>query len=189
MTLETTVEKVNFVYKEIDENNKKLSENTGLKCIEKCGKCCNNTNIEDSVLAMLPGAYLLYMKGAADKYLEKLNIMKNNKLCIFYKFDENNPNNGYCSEYHSRGLICRLFGFSGIKNKNEEVVFTPCEPIRATDYQVMNKLTNYDDISIMQHFAYKLISIDPYLGTKRYHINEAIRIALEKILFLKSLEI
>lgn len=189
MKLRDIMDNISSIYFEIENNNRKISEETGLQCVDGCGACCNNTDIEESVLTMLYSADILYKEGKAEFYLDLLNDNEET-MCIFYEYNQHNKNIGRCREYKARGLVCRLFGFAGKKGKHGEVVFAPCERVRENNKEAEKIINSYmengGEIPIMQHYGYKILALDPNMGTKRYPINTALKIALEKILFIYS---
>ena len=46
---------------------------SGLNCVEGCGACCNNPQVEASVLEMLPLALHLFDTGQAEAYLQQMH--------------------------------------------------------------------------------------------------------------------
>lgn len=170
-----------------------FKHNSGLNCLSKCCDCCKTDDIEATILEFLPAAHYLHKKGLSyyyldllEKYLSKENIT-NNKICIFcIQTFENNENSG-CKIYEYRGLICRLFGFSGKVDKYNEVQLVTCQPIKKgfmSEYNdIINNKTKIAKIPIIRNYYMQLYGIDYNLSNKMYPINKAIKLAIEIVVF------
>jgi len=177
--------KVEEVYGELEDEVYRLKCKSNLKCIENCGHCCYKEDVEDTILSFIPLAIYLWEKNLSEYWLNRIKNSEYRGRCIFFEENTDIIDGGKCTIYEKRGLICRLFGFSGNLLKNGEKIFYPCKILKNKNSNAINKVNdmilNGEKIPIMSEYAYKLMSIDLDLATKRYPINTAIRYALEKV--------
>lgn len=203
-------EKVRLIldlFRKLDEEINAFQKLSGLHCAPGCGRCCENPDVETTVLEVLPLAYALWQNGQAEDTLQKITDSvkiephrsqgksspqpdqtqspSENKPCVFYQPDPVVPGNGRCSVYLWRPLLCRLFGFSTKNNKYGESALITCPTMKAlcvSEYQkVTEDLKQGMKAPRMQNFAMQALSIDPYLGKEQLPINQAIRIAVERV--------
>lgn len=179
------ISKVEQLFTDIDAKITRFKEASALRCVDGCGECCKKRDIEATVLEFLPLAAYLWEKGEALSVLEKLESDHMPDTCVFFASDPGQEGKGCCSVYSFRGLICRLFGFSVVLDKNSKPRFSTCTFIKEqhpTEFHNAEKLIEEGfDVPVMIHYASRLISIDPDLGRKFLPINIAIRTAIEKI--------
>ncbi len=101
-------------------------------CPEGCGSCC--LDFEPDILAAeaLYSAVWLYFNNRIvfDHLLSESVVIssRNDSLdhpsgCVFYNPENRNA---HCSIYGGRMLICRLFGYCGDHDKNNELRWRPC---------------------------------------------------------------
>jgi hypothetical protein len=92
-----------------------------------------------------------------------------------------------CRIYPVRGLICRLFGFSAVTDKNNKPKFAACRIIKASKPENSLKVNEFvakgGKIPIIPNLYRKLSAIDPGLGNEFLPINQAMKKALEIIYF------
>lgn len=174
---------VKKIYKKLNKHIKQYAKITNLKCYKQCGSCCENPKIETTVLEFLPLAIELWKKNKAEFWLNKLNQDNHNKRCILYQPDINIPDNGRCALYPFRALICRLFNFSGMVNKNQQIELIICEKIKNKNPELIEKInsipTNKLPIPIMRDYSFQIYNINQDIGAQYYPINEALKRALE----------
>ncbi len=156
---------------------------SGLHCKSGCGKCCRKPDIEATVLEFLPFAYSVYKSNTAIEWLQKLEAYSD-AFCVFFTTSETGSDQ--CSQYIHRGLICRLFGFSGRINKYSKPEFVSCATIKTEQAEgyaaTVGLILGGNTVPIMNHYYMRLLAIDPELGRQFYPINEAIRRAIETVL-------
>ena len=170
---------VSQVFREVETDVRNFKKATHLQCVEGCYKCCLKPDIEATILEFLPAAYVLFKTGKAEELLQRFDSMMENSVCIFC-----NPflAAGGCSLYEHRGLICRLFGF-GIKfDKNNQPQFISCKKIKSaiTGEELAKHISK---APVNSAYYMRLYGIDPKLAVTYYPINEAIRKAVELVLF------
>ena len=156
---------------------------SGLSCKAGCGKCCTKADIEATVLEFLPFAYHVFRLGEAEEWLKRLEEHPDT-ICLFFK--PNQLGSGLCSQYQHRGLICRLFGFSGRTNKYAQREFVTCQTVKTEqshNYQrAVERVRDGEFIPVMNHHYMRLVAIDPQLARDFYPINKAIKLAIETVL-------
>ena len=187
MTLLRKVRAVEKVFQTLEKEIGEFQLSSNLKCKENCNLCCNKKDIQANPLEFLPLAYHLYISNQAYTFLEKLEDNNHNSICLLY-----NPFNkeGACSFYNYRSLVCRLFGYSAIIDKNENKTLVTCKIIKTeqkSQYeQVQENINKNLKVPMISKYYMKLYSIDLKLATSYYPINEALKKAIETVLFYFS---
>ena len=178
MTIDDKIKRVKRIYRQLDIHNSTFKRASGMACPENCGECCKKPDIEATVLEFLPAAYELYLSGEYEGILERLSSNED-PICVFF-----NPfrEGGNCSMYGNRGLVCRLFGFSTRPDRNGKVVLVTCSILKRSMDQVIPG-NNLQKAPVMPSYYMKLFGIDPQMSTTYFPVNEAIRKALEIVLF------
>lgn len=170
----------------LDSEIAEFKQWSGLGCKSGCGRCCLKPDIEATVLEFLPFAYHLYKQGKAIEWLEKPNLSAS--LCAI--LDSNQPGIGHCTTYTSRGLICRLFGYSARLNKYGQKELVSCQVIKTETPEAFANAFNATAAGkgtpIMRDYYMKLYAIDWEMSQKFYPVNVAIRKALEAVLHYYS---
>ena len=184
MSIIKKVRAVEKIFHTLEKEIAEFKSESGLKCHENCSLCCNKSNIQANSLEFLPLAYYLYKTNQAFSVLEKLEEEKVSSLCMLY-----NPFNkeGACTNYDYRGLVRRLFGFSATLDKNENKTLVSCRIIK-TDQKTIFQQTQVNinknlHVPLISKYYMKLYAIDLKLASSYYPINEAIKKAIETVLF------
>lgn len=184
MSLERRVQLVEGLFHQLTQETNQFVKTAGIGCVSGCGKCCTYANVEASPLEFLPWAFHLFLNGEAQ---ETLNILTktNSKTCIIYK-----PlaalNQGRCSNYKYRGLICRLFGYAANTDKYGNLRLATCKIIK--EGQSEKYKTTAEAIKkglyvpVFTEYYMQLSQIDFNLGTKILPINKALQMAIEEVL-------
>ncbi len=120
--------------------------------------------------------------------LEKMDAQGESTICHIFNPLVVGSASGFCGEYKYRGLICRLFGYAASRDKNGQKKLITCQLIKldqAEKYQAAVGAINDNTLAVpmMSDYQSQLMGIDWELGSKFYPINEAIRKALEMVLF------
>ena len=172
------IKAVNRLYGNLDRHLSAFKRRSCIQCRSGCGECCLKSELNATVLEFLPAAYNLYMKGEYEQVLERINGMTD-PLCVFF-----NPfsANGNCSMYRERGLIFRVFGYSGRINRNEVKEFITCSIIKE-DLKILNPGPVLELAPNMSSYYMRLFGIDPDLSIKYLPINQAIKKAIELVAF------
>ncbi len=182
MNIERLVREVEEVFLSLDKEISDFKQWSGLHCKVGCGKCCLKPDIEATILEFLPFAHQLYKEGNAIKWLENPDL--DQSLCSI--LDTAHLGAGHCSSYATRGLICRLFGFSARLNKYGHREFVTCQVIKTelpTQYNAVQAQTIQGrQVPLMRDYYMKLHGIDWELSQKFYPVNTAIKKAIETVL-------
>jgi uncharacterized protein len=187
MSLIRKVRSVLSLFKELDEEISAFSEESGLKCRSGCGECCLYPNVHATILEFIPFAYKMVLQEKAFDLLESLKSNEaDSSYCIIYNPFTLTSNQGHCSDYGNRGLICRLFGYSANTQKDGSHKMITCTIIKSTHPGFFNNETkliaNSKHLPIASEYYSRLQSVDHSLALETYPINIAIRKALEYVL-------
>ena len=181
------IEEVEGVFEELDAHLKSSADQSGLKCLDFCGACCRKTDIEASPLEFMPLAAWLYKTGKVNDFLDKLDNPKHD-WCACYDPDAAARGEWGCQYYEHRGLICRLFGFGYRFNREGLPVLVTCKIIKCSQSAAVKKAGEMaalqpEEMPVFSNYFMKLLAIDPDLAVPQMPINQAIRVAIEKLYF------
>ena len=186
MTLYHKVRAVERVFRLLEKDVATFQQATGLGCIAGCGRCCQKADISATTLEFIPFAYHLYKQGEAFTWYERLNANKNNGMCPAFSPILAPGAKGFCNAYAYRGLICRLFGFSAMLDKEGEPKLVTCKPIKETFSSEVEKahlhISEGKKTPVMRNYYFQLRNVDPELGNKLMPINIAMLEALKIVL-------
>lgn len=158
-------------------------KNSGLHCLTGCGQCCNNPEVEASVMEMVPLAIRVYQEGKLDYWLDRLE--KNQQAhCVHYQSHSPDGSKGMCGVYGERPSLCRMFGVAGHFNKKQEVTLSICKLIKAEYPELTEtrlKEAGSSNVPMMVTWSYRMAELDPSLIQDKLPINHAFHRALEKI--------
>lgn len=187
MQLHHKVRAVEKVFSSLQKEIESFQGESGLSCVANCGFCCTKADIEASALEFLPLAYALYKKGEAMAWYERMKADIDNPTCSIFRSLKNAEDKGFCSSYAYRGLICRLFAFSAIRDKYGEKNFIVCKPLKTEKAELIadikQGIAGGMKIPMMSDYYYQLYAIDEAMGRERMPINRAIVRALEEVMF------
>ncbi len=177
------VREVEDVFHNLEKEMDDFKAWSGLHCLPGCGKCCLKPDIEATILEFIPFAVHLYENGKATDWLEKLSLHETS-ICTL--LDSRSTGSGQCTSYAYRGLICRLFGFSGRLSKYGQRELVTCSTIKTGQPEAIRHtatgVTTGAPMPLMSNYYYRLRSIDPGLSQEFYPINIAIKKAIETVL-------
>ncbi len=171
------------VFDQAERQGRKFIEQTGLHCPLKCGECCHSKNIYATVLECLPISIKLWKEGKGDQVYDFVSRNSESSLCVFFKDQLSHEDVGHCSIYHYRFLVCRLFSNSVRFDAHGKIQLQTCKLIKQQQedrfHAAQKQLENGIKAPISSNFAFRLYSIDPYLGKDLLPVNVAIKKALE----------
>lgn len=184
MSIELRVQLVEGLFHQLEQETNQFVKTTGIGCVSGCGKCCTYANIEASPLEFLPWAFHLFLNAQAQETLNILN-KTTSKTCMVYK-----PlaalNQGRCSHYKYRGLICRLFGFAANTDKYGNLRLATCKIIKegqSTKYKsTVGAIQKGLYVPVFTEYYMQLSQIDFNLGNKIVSVNIALKLAIEEVL-------
>jgi Fe-S-cluster containining protein len=168
---------------EVDRQISTFKRRVDIDCVTHCAACCAYPDVQASALEFLPFAYHAFKLGFLDQWYEEID-QNRSPLCVFRK---DHKDSWGCRIYPVRGLICRLFGFSAVTDKNNKPKFAACRIIKASKPENSLKVNEFvakgGKIPIIPNLYRKLSAIDPGLGNEFLPINQAMKKALEIIYF------
>lgn len=174
------IQRVQKVLKNAALHTEKFSKTSGLACASKCHLCCLKKDISASPLEFFPLAYHLVKSGKADLFYDQLEQVSDSEICLIFKALPDAP--GGCSNYHYRGLICRLFGFSSNPDKQGQYRMVTCKTIKETSaYQNLQPIS-IAKAPVAAEYYMQLAAIDWQLAHEQVQINQAIKRALELVI-------
>lgn len=176
---------VTRIYQHIDKQTADFRAATQLACPSGCGRCCETPEIEVTPLEMLPAALELIRREEAAQRLTQLRALGSSSLCSFYEADPTTSGYGRCQMYPWRPALCRLFGYAANRDKRGNPVLSPCAGHEIAMPEVFDQaqaaIANGLPAPLFADWQTQISGIDPSWGTERMPINQALRIALERL--------
>lgn len=182
------IREVERVFKKLDKETEKFGKHSGLKCLTNCNLCCLKKGLEANVLEFLPLAWYLVINNLHEAALDLLET--NPEHCINLAKSQVPGKTAGCANYEYRGMICRLFGSSGVKVKNSKLAVYTC-PQMKNEYSAEFKITEERinsgmDIPLVADYYYQIYFIDNRLANDYNPINVSIRKAIEQVAYYYS---
>lgn len=179
------IRKIEKVFKLLEKDTEKFVSQSGLKCVTNCNICCLKKGLEANVLEFLPLAWYLVENNLHEEALELLET--NPEYCINLAQSQVPGQTAGCSKYAQRGMICRLFGFSGIKDKNSRLSVYTCSYMKK-EYpeefkSTMERINMGMNIPMVTDYYYQIYFIDPNMANDYNPINISIRKAIQKVAY------
>jgi Fe-S-cluster containining protein len=175
-----------LLYEELDRKTHAFAAAAGLQCPQGCGECCRSEKVETTVLEMLPLAFHLFHTKQAELLIKRLEKPTDSKQCIFFRGDFCQQGDWGCSQYQHRGLVCRLFGYAGLRDRNGTIQFTPCKVMQQSCSPKCRQWSS-ESMPLFSEAGMQITSMHPALGTRRLPINQAVLIALYKVGFFQEM--
>ncbi len=179
------IRQVERVFKQLDKETLKFSKQSSLKCLTNCNLCCMKKGLEANVLEFLPLAWYLVKNNLHEEALDLLET--NPEYCINLAKTQIQGVTAGCSVYNHRGLICRLFGSSGVRDKHGKLSVYTCTHMKAefpeAFKQSMERINSGMNIPVVTDFYYQIYYIDPQMANDYNPINVSIRKAIEKVAY------
>ena len=176
---------VRKVLAEADKAVAGFRKSSHIKCLTACYYCCTKQGIQAAAIEFLPLAYDLYKKGEAYEVWQKLQDNSDQDICsLLVPFLNHEQKLVGCTQYKHRGLICRMFGYSGFKDKNGVIKPALCKPLKEQHPELLS--VSGHNAPLMADYYYKLADIDRSLCFPLLPINQAIKKAIEVVLFYYS---
>jgi len=188
MELNKIASAVEEVFRELDDHLTRTTQKTGMKCAHLCNACCRTRNIEASPAEFIPLAASLYETSRIDEFLILLEKSDETGNCPLFLPDAWKDGKGGCWNYEKRGLVCRLFGFGYRLDREGIAELVTCKILKESTPEAVSKARqlgyeSIDTIPLFRNYSMQLYSIAPELAIQQLPINQAIRIAIEKLYF------
>ena len=176
------------LYQAVDRDAANFSRKSGLKCPAGCGHCCENAKITSSALEFLPLACELWKRGKSEEWIGRISADTTPLKCVFYEKFTGGEGKGHCRIYAWRPLVCRVFGFSSVRDKMGKHIYAACSVLKKGYSEKVEKAMNMtigrSAPPVITKFSGALSGIDPYLSMDQISIGEAAVVALEKVVLL-----
>ena len=172
------------VYRLLDAAVAAFAKRSGLSCPQGCGHCCLSEKVEATVLECIPLAFLLFSTSQAERMLQILEENGDDKRCVLYRPNFTKAGLWGCSQYGTRTVVCRLFGFAGNPGRDGVARLALCRAMKDAAGADQTDVVVDDPLAPMPHFVdagLRITSMHPGLGTIRLPINVALRQALFKV--------
>lgn len=181
------VQAVERIFRQLSKDISQFQQASKLHCLVGCGKCCYKPDIEATVLEFLPFAYHVYRQKEAFTWLEKLKTVQYGAVCAILNASNHTSDQGYCTMYAHRGLICRLFGFSAVRDKYHLPALATCKLIKedqpaAYEQARLAVAQGSMPIPVGRDYYMQLTAIDFVLANEFLPINQAITRAIEVVM-------
>ena len=178
MRLTELASAVRALFDELDPELAAFAARADLSCPAGCVECCLNPVVHATVLEFLPLAFRLVRDGRAEEILDR--IASGQPGCALVA-----PAAGGCSCHADRGLICRLFSASVRPLRDGSLQYVACALLHE---RIGRTVPAEFHAPVIADWGRRLESIDLSLGSRQYPVNEALRIAIERVLFAARLE-
>jgi Fe-S-cluster containining protein len=185
------VDKVESVFTELDGAIARFQSETGWGCREGCGDCCNNPEVEVTVLEALPHALLLWKTAKAELYSELL-AAKRGARCLFYSPQDGDQTKGRCSIYGTRPLLCRMFGFTAQLGKDAKPRLAACKYQKQQAAEVLARIdaelrAERLEAPLFAYWEQRLSELEPsQVLSERLPINQAFVKAIDYLYWRQS---
>ncbi len=172
------------VYRVLDMAVAGFASRTGLVCPDGCGHCCLSEEVEATVLECIPLAFELFRTLQAEFILKRLEKNGDARQCILYRHDYTEAGLWGCTQYKYRVVVCRLFGFSGNRDRQGNPRLAKCRVMKEKSSAASIEIDLDDPATPLPLFTdagLRITSLYPGMGTERKPINMALREALLKV--------
>jgi len=186
MNIIQMVRGVEKLFESLDKDIKNLQNQTNIHCIESCIRCCTTPKIQATSIEFLPLVYHLYKAGKIGELIEKLDAQNNEYACPVLNILSTDGQRQGCTYYPYRGLICRLFSYNYITDKNGVKKINACKTIhinQSKQVEMANSLLKNETICPKASDYYsKLSFINHEAAHQIYPIGKAIRVAIDMVI-------
>ncbi|MDX9783178.1 MAG: YkgJ family cysteine cluster protein [Spirochaetia bacterium] len=182
---------------------KRASDRAGnpIACPIRCGSCCVHFTPDVTPLEAERLAYYLLVerKDLIDHFFSQLNksakageAWTGDSACPFWNPERPGEN---CMVYPARALVCRLFGYCAVLDKEGRPSFALCDKMpslagrqeRIFSGEAMLQGLFGRRPPLMDEFSREVLALDPSGAGQRRSVIEALPTALEKIALLLQL--
>ena len=127
-------------------------------------------------------AYTLFEEGTAEEVYERA-LSYQGEHCFFLEVTDSQKGLGRCTQYFDRPLVCRSFGVAARKNKNNQIEYSVCKPLKenkSDEYQALLGKRE-GQVPYIEILSSKLAGLDPAFLEQQFPINKSLCIILEKL--------
>lgn len=159
-----------------------------LPCLEGCGKCCLNPEVDASTLEMIPIALKIYDDGQLEEWMKRVEEPSQDH-CLFYV--QESEWKGRCGIYNERPALCRMFGVAGYLTKEREITLSICKYISEKYPErvpAAKGRATLENTPVFANWTSVIASFGSPDLNLRFPINLALKKALHKIALLSQYE-
>jgi Fe-S-cluster containining protein len=176
------------LFSRIEAETSAFAGASGLRCPDTCGACCESPNVYTSVVELEPLAQALVARGQAEAALDRAAAAGPGP-CVFYA--SHGPGQGRCTVYALRPMICRLFGFAAVRDKQGRPELAGCRAHKALQPEAMAHaralVAGGEPVPMMTDWQQQALELGTSATGALMPINQAIEQALERALFAAAL--
>ena len=157
----------------------------GWRCPSGCGDCCRSAKVQATALELLPAAAYILQRGEAPLWLAAVQSNGEGGVCAAYCPEPVDPSGGHCRLYRWRPTLCRLFGFSAVRNKYGRLEPVVCARVKAVMPQAIENARRSvaadGPTPLISGYSAVLAAMEPVLGVRQVSLNRALREAIERL--------
>ena len=178
------IKELKRIYQELEERQKVFCSTFDVHCLDGCGNCCLVFTPDIKMVEAYFIAYGLIINGKDKEVLELLtNYAKDKKTCPLYLYN----NKYHCSIYDYRPLVCRLFGSSITKDKDNNPAYRNCKWKDDSSLTKEELNLKKEALVFMSDYGQRLQEIDPQ-DTKTEILEVALTKAINVLNYILELE-
>jgi Fe-S-cluster containining protein len=171
------------LYQDADRATGALASATGLACPTGCGECCARHDPHVTIADVEPIAAAAVADRTAEAMLDRA-LAAPAGPCVYF---EPGRLPGGCTVYALRPILCRLFGFSAVRDKHGAPALAVCEVHKAATPEVAARAAAHvaggGEVAILAEYQARADGLDPDPArTEQLPINVALARALERAL-------
>lgn len=186
MLTQLIIEVLNL-YNDIDKEINEFLINTSIQCLDRCGQCCLSPNVEATIVEFFPLAAELTRRGELLNWFQLLEDRKGDNICALYDPNPSPSQKGHCRFYVWRPVLCRLFGVSFTRDKNNKPVLLVCHQQKSSYPELVKKTQQLLNDGLfgpnLQHFFLHIQGLGPNYIHTLMPINQALYQALAHFRF------
>ncbi len=171
------------IYREVDDAITAFQGATGLACPTGCGTCCETQTPYVRIADMQDIAEAHVARGLGLATLERARDAGDARPCVIF---EPGRLPGGCTEYALRPILCRLFGFGGVRDKHGTAELAACRIHKQATPEVAARAIAFvaggGAIPMMADWQRAADAVDGDADPRLHPINVALTAALERAL-------
>ncbi len=129
---------------------------------------------------MLPLTFHLFRTGQVELLMKRLEKYPGVRQYILHRAGACRRRMWGWSQYRHRGLVCRLFGFAGNRDRTGKPQMAQCRVMKSVEAPVVAEDLPVGMMPLFSEEGMRITSLNPTLGTLRLPINRAMLYSLYK---------
>jgi len=173
------------LYREVDDAIDAFQRATGLGCPTGCGTCCETQTpyVRIADMAEIAEAHVARGVDVGEATLERARAAGAARPCVIF---EKGRLPGGCTEYALRPMLCRLFGFGGVRDKHGAAELAVCRVHKAETPEAAARAAAFvaggGAVPMMADWQSAADASTDDHDARLLPINEALALALERAL-------